>query len=117
MDNLESILHNFTKMDGVKTAVVISRDGFVIHGVSNNGLDTEAVAAVISGGIGNSEAVGQDLAIGAFHQAMVEYENGMIVVNLLGHAAALAVVTSEKACLGHVRYQMKKYAPEIERAL
>ena len=117
MQNLETTLAKITKIDGVKTAVVVSRDGFVIEGVSNNGLDTEAVAAIISGGIVNSEAMGSDLQIGRFAKSMIEYDKGMIVVNPLGEKAALAVVASDKASLAHLRYQLKKFGPEIEEAL
>ena len=112
MQNLETTLAKITKIDGVKTAVVVSRDGFVIEGVSNNGLDTEAVAAIISGGIVNSETMS-----GRFAQSMSEYDKVMIVVNPLGEKAALAVVASDKASLGHLRYQLKKFGPEIEEAL
>ena len=111
MAALNQVLTDLVKVEGITTAVVVSRDGFVIDGASNgNSLNLEAVGAVVSAGIGSSVAMGRELQVGAIQQSMVEYEKGFIVATLLGEAGALAVVADLKANLGHVRYHVKKQA-------
>ena len=111
---LKQLLTDLVKVDGITTAVLVSRDGFVIDGASNgNSLDLETVGAVVSAGIGSNIAIGKELHVGAIRQSMAEYEKGFIVATLLGEAGALAVVADLKANLGHVRYHVKKHAAMI----
>ena len=118
MARLRDQLSDLTKAEGIAAAVVVGRDGFVIDGVAGTGrLDTEAVGAVISTGIGSAEVMGRELRLGDMAQSMMEYKDGIIVVTLLGNAAVLAVVADLRANVGNVRYQVKKQAPDILRTL
>ena len=118
MADLRELLEELVTVQGIGTAVVVGRDGFVIEGVSQGGqIDTDAVGAVISTGIGSSEVMGRELAVGDMSQAMFEFNDGMIVLALLGYDAILAVVADLKANLGNVRYQLKKRSEAIEKAL
>jgi uncharacterized protein len=116
--NLRELLSDLVKVEGVTTAVVVGRDGFVLDGVSRSTkLDTEAVGAVISTGIGSSEVMGGELGVGEMTQGLLEYKGGLIVMGLVGREAILAIVADVNANLGNVRYQLKKRIPDIERAL
>lgn len=118
MANLKDQLSDLARVEGITCAVVVSRDGFVIEGVTSSGtLDTDAIGAVVSAGIGANEVMGNELKVGEMTQSMVEYKNGIIVTSFLGESAMLAIVADLKANLGNVRYQVKKRVPEIERAL
>jgi len=118
MANLKEELTELSKVPGVNTAVVVSRDGFVIEGASTGGaLDLEAVGAVVSAGIGASEVIGTELQVGALTQSMVEYEKGVIVATLIGNDSTLAIVADLKANLGNIRYHVKKRAAAIEQAI
>ncbi|MFO0584372.1 MAG: roadblock/LC7 domain-containing protein [Anaeromyxobacter sp.] len=117
MTNLKTMLNELVKTEGVNTAVIVGRDGFVIDGVSaRSKLDTEAVGAIISTGIGSAEVMGGELKVGTMTQSMFEYNDGIIVLSLAGEAI-LAVVADPTANLGMVRFQVKKRAPEIARAM
>ena len=118
MTTLRDILNDLIKVEGVTSAVVVGRDGFVIEGVSRSAtLDTEAVGAVISTGIGSSEVMGTELGVGEMTQGLFEYKGGLIVMGLVGRDAIVAVVAAIGANLGNVRYQLKKRIPDLERAL
>lgn len=118
MATLREQLNDLISVEGVASAVVVGRDGFVIDGVTKGaGLDVEAVGAVISTGVGSSEVMGRELAVGALQQGMFEYSGGIIVMGLLGSEAILAVVADLNANLGNVRYQLKKRIPGIAAAL
>jgi uncharacterized protein len=118
MPSLKETLNELIKVEGINAAVVVGRDGFVINGVSNGAaMDIEAVGAVISTGIGTAEIMGRELQVGAMSQGMLEYNNGIIVMGLLGKDAVLACVADTNANLGNVRYQIKKRSPEIQATL
>jgi hypothetical protein len=117
MATIKGLLNELVRVEGINTAVVVGRDGFVIEGEAKGRADMEAVGAVISTGIGASEVMGSSLSVGEMTQGMVEYRDGVIVMGLLGRKAVLAVVADTQANLGNVRYQVKQRAPEIERSL
>ena len=115
---LTDLLKELIIVEGINTAVLVSRDGFVIEAVSRGGkVDTDAVGAVISTGVGSSEVVGQELGIGQLTQGLFEYKDGIIVISLLGTDSILAVVAAPGANLGNIRYQLRKRSAEIERAM
>ena len=118
MADIKRLLSEFTQVEGINSAVVVGRDGFVIEGVSNGtNLDVEAVGAVVSTGIGASEVMGRELGVGGMTQGMAEYKEGVIVMSYLGRDAVLAVVADLNANLGNVRYQVKKRSTDLEGAL
>ena len=117
MTNLKQVLNDLVRADGINTAVVVGRDGFVIEGATSRGaLDTDAVGAIISTGIGSAEVMGTELRVGTMTQSMFEYHDGVIVLSLAGEAI-LAVVADPRANLGMVRFQVKKHTPEIIKAM
>jgi len=118
MSQLTDLLNELVNVEGINSAVVVGRDGFVIEGVASGAsLDADAVGAVISTGIGSSEVMGRELEVGAMTQGMVEYDDGLIVMALLGEDAIVAVVADLNANLGNVRFQIKKRRKAIEKAL
>ena len=117
MTNLKSLLNELIRVEGITTAVVVGRDGFVIEGDSKGKADIEAVGAVVSTGVGASEMMGASLGAGEMTQGMVEYRDGVIVIGLLGKKAVLAVVADSQANVGNVRYQVKQRTDALERAL
>lgn len=118
MGSLKESVRRIAQIDGVTTAAVVARDGFLIEGQSSDGrLDAEAVGAVISTGIGSSEVMGNELGAGEMAQALIEFRSGSILIAPLGTDAILAVVTGPDVNIGNVRFQLKRRIPEIEETL
>ncbi len=116
--SLRDQLTDLSKVDGVTTVVVVSRDGFVIDGVTaGDDIDVDAVGAIMSAGVGSSEVMGRELNIGQMTQIMSEYKGGVIVASFLGEGSILVIVADLTANLGNIRYQVKKRAQSIEAAL
>ncbi len=118
MAQLKDLLYELINIQGINSAVVVGRDGFVIDGVARDGIiDADAIGAVISTGVGSSEVMGKELKVGELTQGMFEYSDGLIMMALLGYDAILAVVADLNTNLGNVRYQIKKRLKLIEEAL
>lgn len=117
MSTLKTLLSNVVHIDGIQSAVVMSKDGFVIEGNTQEGLDSEAISAVVSTSLGNSERIGLELGLGDISQSLVEYENGIMMISMVGSEAFLAVVSDKNTNLGNVRYQVRKILPELKELL
>jgi predicted regulator of Ras-like GTPase activity (Roadblock/LC7/MglB family) len=118
MARIKDVLTDLVDVEGIKSGVVVGRDGFVIEGVTRGEVkELEAVGAVVSTGIGSAERMGKELLVGLMTQGMLEYQSGVIVLSPLGQHAVLAVVADLGANLGNVRYQVKKRMDDLIAAM
>jgi predicted regulator of Ras-like GTPase activity (Roadblock/LC7/MglB family) len=114
---LKQILSEFLKLDGVSAAVVVGRDGFVIESVEAGEIDTEALGAMASTGMGTSEAMGAELGKGEMNQMLVELEQGPILLSPLSDDELIAIVGEKGVNIGRIRYELKKNKERIIAAL
>jgi predicted regulator of Ras-like GTPase activity (Roadblock/LC7/MglB family) len=114
---LKELLDELVKVPGVVVAVVVSRDGFILESAAAAGSDPEAVGAIIASGIGSVEAMGRELDLGAFHQSLVEYGSGVILMSQITSEAVLAITAQAGTGLGMVRYHAKRVIPMLAAAL
>ncbi|KER09466.1 MAG: hypothetical protein HY22_11025 [[Candidatus Thermochlorobacteriaceae] bacterium GBChlB] len=119
MSEISELLSTLIKIDGVRAAALIGKDGFVIDHKSRNGnIDIETVGAIVIGGLHSSESIGNELDVGKVEQSMVEYENGIIFSRLFSDGnVILTVIADQSAMLGNIRYQVAKFVPEIQKQL
>lgn len=114
---LKQILGEFIKLDGVTAAVIVGRDGFVIESAESGNIDSEALGAMASTGLGTSEAMGSELGKGEMHQMLVECENGPILLSPLSDDELIAIVAEKNVNIGRIRYELKKNRDRIIAAL
>ncbi|OPX72932.1 MAG: Roadblock/LC7 domain protein [Methanoregulaceae archaeon PtaB.Bin108] len=114
---LKQILGEFLKIDGVTAAVVVGRDGFVIESAVSGKMDIDALGAMASTGMGTSEAMGKELGKGELHQMLVELDHGPIIMSPLSADELIAVVASNEANVGRIRYELKKNKERLVAAL
>ena len=117
MLELNRILNQFLEIAGVEVAVCVGRDGFVIDAASTREADIEAIGAMVSTVMGPAENVGHEIGLAEMDQAMMEYQDGIVMMTALGREALLAVVAEKDANLGNVRLQVRRQVPELEKAL
>jgi hypothetical protein len=115
---LKQILGEFLSVEGVTTAVVVGRDGFVIESATSSGkMDIDALGAMASTGIGTSEAMGRELGKGELTQMLVELDKGPIIISPLSKDELIAIVADSTANLGRIRYEVKKNKERLVAAL
>jgi len=110
---LQQILHRFTSLDGVIAALLVTRDGFIVDYASNIEFDLDMVSAVVATGFGTLDKIGYELEQGALQLAMLEYEQGPVVISPLVQDIALVVVASQWTTLGRIRWEIKKQSDEL----
>jgi len=98
---LKQILSEFLKFNGVTTAALVSRDGFVIDMTGNASLDSDAIGALGSSSINLFEKGGAVMECGKIRQMMLEYQNGAIILTPISKEEFLMILTDTTNNLSH----------------
>jgi predicted regulator of Ras-like GTPase activity (Roadblock/LC7/MglB family) len=117
MAELNSVLERFLTIDGVSLAAVVGTDGLVIENAGQPGFDVEAVSAVATSALGAAQSLAEEVTKGRLVQAMVEFENGVIVMEPVGELGVLLVLTESTASIGRVRLVARRERQAVEQAL
>ena len=114
---MKEVLDNFRAIRGVDMAAVVGADGLVIESVARPGLDVDAIAAVASHGLMLAEAMGRQIERGGALQTIVEYEEGVLLLESLGEEGMMLVVSRDPTDLGRIRYAAKQHKADLAEAL
>ncbi len=116
MTNIQKILAEFTNIDGVHTACLVGRDGFLLDNIARSGIDAEMIGAIASSGFGSAESMGSQLGQGDLNLTMLEYTDGPVMFAPVGSEAFLVIVADKDTNLGWIRLTIKKNSKMIEQA-
>jgi predicted regulator of Ras-like GTPase activity (Roadblock/LC7/MglB family) len=112
---LDSILAEFTDIDGVRLACLAGRDGFLIASQpAGDSAQAEALSAIASSSLISAESMGEDLSRGTLQAGLFEYQDGMMILSPLGQDSFLILVAEERTNLGWLRLAIRKNAPRME---
>jgi hypothetical protein len=115
MTNIQKILAEFTNIEGVHSACLVGRDGFLLDSIARKGIDAEMIGAIASSGFGSAESMGGQLGQGDLTMTMIEYNNGPVMFAPVGTEAFLVIVADKETNLGWIRIAIKKNSKEIQR--
>ncbi len=113
MNKIEEILSEFTNIEGVHTACLVGRDGFLLNHIARQNVDPEMVGAIASSGFGSAYSMGDQLGQGDLTMTMIEYENGPVMFAPVGAEAFLVIIADKETNLGWVRLSIKKNSKTI----
>lgn len=116
MTEIQAILADFTNIEGVHTACLVGRDGFLLDSIARQGIDAEMIGAIASSGFGSAESMGNQLGQGELNMTMLEYENGPVMFSPVGDDAFLVIVADQETNLGWIRISIKKNSKKIAAA-
>ena len=116
--SLKDVLGDLTKKPGVTAAVVVSRDGFVIEGLtSEEELDLDALGALTSSALIGWESIGADMSAGGPQMLLVEFESGPISVSPIAGDAVLVVMGNRLCNLGRMRIEVSRVREAVAACL
>ncbi len=107
-----------SRVDGVRQAVVLSRDGLAL--ASSRDMtreDTEHLAAVASGLQSLARGAGQRFGGGGVRQTIIEMETALLFIAAAGSGSCLAVLCPAEANPGLIAYEMAMIAKRIGQHL
>ncbi|MGW8160124.1 MAG: response regulator [Desulfoprunum sp.] len=116
MTNIQKILAEFTGIEGVHTACLVGRDGFLLDSMARSGIDAEMIGAIASSGFGSAESMGMQLGQGNLNMTMLEYAEGPVLFAPVGEEAFLVIVADKDTNLGWIRIAIKKNSKRIQEA-
>ena len=102
---------------GVRLVALADREGFLIEAAGESPPEVEVAGAMAACLAESSDGIGRELRQGALTGMILEYQAGVLLLHGVGATALLAVLVSDVAALGKVRYFLKKALPELEQAL
>lgn len=117
MSKLKSLLTRLRAIDSVELAAVVAHDGLLIEGTARNGVDVDAICAVASNGLAMADALGREIRKGGSVQTLLEYEDGLVILEPLNDDAMLLLMASARAHLGQVRFLVSKHRDDFVAAL
>ncbi len=114
----ENILAELLRLDGVKGAAVVGKDGLVIDfETTDKTIDPDIAAAMVAAVYGSGTTVMDRIMDGKTDIVMVEGDKGKILLIDAGENAVLTVFTESKVNLGLIRIEMKRVAERIAASL
>ena len=114
MTEIQKILAEFTNIEGVHTACLVGRDGFLLDSLARAGIDAEMIGAIASSGFGSAESMGTQLGQGDLKMTMFEFANGPVMFAPVGEDAFLVIVADQDTNLGWIRISIKKNSMKIK---
>ncbi len=114
MTEIQKILAEFTSIEGVHTACLVGRDGFLLDSLARTGIDAEMIGAIASSGFGSAESMGNQLGQGELRMTMFEFANGPVMFAPVGEDAFLVIVADQETNLGWIRISIKKNSKKIK---
>ncbi|KSW10735.1 dynein regulation protein LC7 [Pyrodictium occultum] len=112
------VLTDFTRIEGVTAAAIVSKDGFVIDYVHTGeaSIDPDSLAAMVTTLYGAATRLGEELNLGDITDVIIEYRNNYVLFDDVGEALTV-LVADRRAILGRLRYELKKQRERIRSAL
>ena len=112
--SVKRILTELTKLEGVKGAIVVSKDGMLIDAVVPvKDFDPEDLGASVSQAVLSLQKIGETFELGSPKILTQEYENGLIVVGDLADNFVL-VIADRTAMVGMIRNEIKKLRDKLK---
>jgi predicted regulator of Ras-like GTPase activity (Roadblock/LC7/MglB family) len=114
---LKQILSEFLKNNGVTTAALVGRDGFVIDMATNASLDRDALGALGSISINFFENSNTLMENSKLRQMTLEYLNGAIILTPVSREEFLMILTDTTAGLGILSHRISHTSLRVAAAM
>jgi len=117
MSELKARLDSLSAVPGVRLALVVGFDGFIIDASGEVSPEMEAPAAEMASAFVGCQAAGQSAGCGTLMRTIFEFAQGSAIVQRVDDAAALVLFLTPEAVVGRVRHQVKGMADELRGIL
>lgn len=115
--NLRSLLSRFRSLESVELAAVVAHDGLLIESTARPDVDVDAICAVASNGLAMAEALGREIHKGETTQTLLEYKQGLVLLEPISEDAMLLLMTNAREELGQVRFLVALHRRDLVEAL
>jgi predicted regulator of Ras-like GTPase activity (Roadblock/LC7/MglB family) len=117
MSGLGDVMRGLAARDGVQAALLLSGEGLPIEHAGIGALEAETVAALAATLAQYAGRLGEGAARGPFSTAVLEFENGLVVLARAGSEDWLAVLARPGADIGPLLYDLRNHRAALEGLL
>jgi predicted regulator of Ras-like GTPase activity (Roadblock/LC7/MglB family) len=117
MPGLNEVVRSLSTRDGVEAALVLSADGLPIEHASRGTFDAESLAALTATLVQYATRLGLGAGRGALRNAVMEYEQGVLIVAQIGAGDCLAILAAPDADVGNLLYDLRQHRPALAALL
>jgi predicted regulator of Ras-like GTPase activity (Roadblock/LC7/MglB family) len=110
---LKRVLEEFLQIEGVTTAALIAKDGFLIESAGKEPVDRDALAALGSCAMNFFSRAGTSLDRGPARQFVLEHQNGSIIIMRISDDELLALITGTHSSPGRLAYILPRISTRI----
>jgi len=100
---------------GLEMAAIVGTDGLLVDSAHDPSLDAESIAANAVSGLLMMEALARELRAASARQAIVEFDEHLVLVTPIGQDTALVVVAIGSSNLGRLRLAVRRARSTLER--
>ncbi|NCC33006.1 MAG: roadblock/LC7 domain-containing protein [Chloroflexia bacterium] len=115
--HLQNLLNSFRTLSSVELAAVVAPDGLLIESLAEAEHDVDAICAVASNSLVLAEALGREIAKGEPRQMVLEYGEGLVIIEPMSSDALLLIMTNSRDDLGYLRFLVAKHRVAMLEAL
>lgn len=113
MATIRDLVGALRQRTGVDAVVVLGRDGLLIDGAVEAGLDADGLAAHVPPLVAAAGDLGSAIGRGTFGLTVLEYEHGLAVVAAISADALLFVLVRREANLAQLLFDLRRHRPQI----
>ena len=113
MPTIRDLVTAIREREGVRAAIVLSRDGLAIDGDGVPAADAERTAAHVPPFIAAAEELGIAAQHGALQTTVIEYQDGVAIVSPLSVDAVLLVLALPAANLAQLLYELRRHRANL----
>lgn len=114
---LRTLLSRFRTVESVELAAVVAIDGLLIESMAETDIDVDAICAVASNGLAMAEALGREIDKGSTLQTLLEYDEGVVLIEPISAEAMLLLMGNLRDDLGYLRFLVAKHREDMADAL
>jgi len=116
-NNLRNLLSRFRVLDSIELAAVVANDGLLIESTARQNVNVDAICAVASNGLATADALGREIGKGGTLQTLLEYEEGLVLLEPINNEAMLLLLANAREGLGQVRFLVALHRDDLVDAL
>jgi predicted regulator of Ras-like GTPase activity (Roadblock/LC7/MglB family) len=117
MSDLGLVVQRLAARDGVKAALLLSSDGLPIEHAAAGAFEPETVAALAATLAQYAGRLGAGTSLGELSTAVLEFEDGLLLVARVGTGGWLAILAAPEADIGPLLFDLRQHRPALTALL
>lgn len=113
MPSIQELVQALRQRAGIGAVILLGRDGLVIDGQAETGLDIESLSALVPPILQGGDEFGASAGRGPLQTAVLEYHGGLAVVFPLSSEGVLLVLVDPAAAVGPLLYELRRHREHL----